>query len=267
MKKIDILNWCIGIALVLAVLFSGCSSLESMFMGSVSKEASRDAGKTVEKEAAPETESAQARTSSTGPQWNQLMITQAQMAFNYAFSAGGMWAGQANYNPGEFTKFEWMMKGNDSIIIERAYLMELDDGKQWWRVSWDDSEGLWIWEALIDPESSEMLRMRARDPDGNEGEVPVSGQAVYMPATELTRESVKGASVGQEKVDVPAGRFQADHVVFMAGGGGGQVEFWLAPQIPGGVVKYLISQSGEGILWNSDLIEYGKKATTILSSF
>ena len=157
--------------------------------------------------------------------------------------------------------------GDDPIVIERAYLKELDDGKQWWRVSWEDSEGLWIWEALIDPQSSQMLRMRARDTDGNEGEVPVSGQTVYMPAAELTKESVQGATVGKEKVDVPAGRFQADHVVFMAATGEGQVEFWLAPEIPGGVVKYLISSKGEGTLWNSELTEFGKKATTILNSF
>jgi hypothetical protein len=53
----------------------------------------------------------------------------------------------------------------------------------------------------------------------------------------------------------------------MAATGEGQVEFWLAPQVPGGVVKYLISAKGEGAFWNSDLIEFGKKATTILNSF
>ena len=59
------------------------------------------------------------------------------------------------------------------------------------------------------------------------GEVPVSGEAVYMPAAELTRESVQGATVDKGKVDVPAGRFQADHAVHMAGSDGGQIEIWL----------------------------------------
>ena len=236
----------------------------------VSKEVSKDAEQEAEKEATQEVEPAQPKTPSSGPQWNQYMIMQAQMAFNYAFSAGGLWAGQQSYKPGEYTKFEWAMEGDDSIVMERAYLKELDDGKQWWRVSWEDSEGLWIWEALIDPQaadtgSSQMLRMRARDPDGNEGEVPVSGQTVYMSPVELTKESIQGATVGKEKVSVPAGTFQADHVVFMAATGGGKVEFWLAPQVPGGVVKYLISENGDA--WTSDLIEYGKKATTMLNSF
>jgi hypothetical protein len=271
MKKIKTLDWILGIVLVLVVLLSGCSMLGDAVMGGVSSGVSKGVSKgveqEVEKEVASETPPAQAKAPAMGPQWNQLMITQAQMAFNYAFSAGGLWAGQVGYKPGEFTKFKWTMEGDDPIVIERAYLKELDDGKQWWRVSWEDSEGLWIWEALIDPQSSQMLRMRARDTDGNEGEVPVSGQTVYMPAAELTKESVQGATVGKEKVDVPAGRFEADHVVFMAATGEGQVEFWLAPQVPGGVVKYLISRKGEGTLWNSELTEFGKKATTILNSF
>jgi hypothetical protein len=202
-----------------------------------------------------------------GPQWNQYMIVQAQMAFNYAFSAGGLWAGQKGYKPGEYTKFEWTMEGEDSIVLERAYLKEQDDSRQWWRVSWADAQGTWIWEALIDPASGTMVRMRARDADGNEGEVPVSGEAVYMPPAELTQESVQGATVGKEKVTVPAGTFQTDHVVFMAPTGEGQSEFWLAPQVPGGVVKYLISRKGEGTVWTSELVEYGKQADTVLSSY
>jgi hypothetical protein len=264
-EKITTLDWSIGIAMVLMVLLSGCSMLGDAVMGGVSKGVSKGVEQEVEKEV--ETDTGQSKAPAMGPQWNQLMITQAQMAFNYAFSAGGLWAGQQAYKPGEYTKFEWTMEGDDPIVIERAYLKELDDGKQWWRVSWEDSEGLWIWEALIDPQTSQMLRMRARDTDGNEGEVPVTGQTVYMPAAELTKESVQGATVGKEKVDVPAGTFQADHVVFMAATGEGQVEFWLAPQIPGGVVKYMISRKGEGTVWNSDLMEFGKKATTILNSF
>jgi hypothetical protein len=274
MNKQKSIGWILASILALAVLLSGCSMLGDAVMGGITsgvrKGVSKGVEQEVEKEVAQEAEPAQAKRPSTGPQWNQLMIMQSQMAFSYAFSAGGLWAGQKGYKPGEYTKFQWTMEGEDSITMERAYLKELDDGKQWWRVSWEDSEGLWIWEVLIDADESgtgQMLRMRARDTDGNEGEVPVSGQSVYMPPAELTEESVQGATVGKEKVTVPAGTFQTDHVVFMAATGEGQAEFWLAPQVPGGVVKYLISQKGEGTVWNSDLVEYGKKATTILNSY
>jgi len=258
------------ICLAMAVAFSGCM-LGDAVMGGISsgvrKGVSSGVEQKVEQEVAPQTQPSQAKAPPMGPQWNQFMVMQAQMAFNYAFSAGGLWAGQQGYKPGEYTIFRWTMEGNDPIDMERAYLKELDDGKQWWRVSWEDSEGSWIWEALIDADTGEMVRMRARDADGNEGEVPVSGQTVYMAPAELTQESVQGATVGKEKVTVPAGTFQTDHVVYMAATGEGQAEFWLAPQIPGGVVKYLISQKGEGNVWTSDLIEYGKKADTVLNSY
>lgn len=262
-----------GIMLILAVLLSGCSTFENLFNDSLQKEASGEADNAAGRNASGSDDAETAVNQSaaagaaSGPQWNQLMISQAQMAFNYAFSAGGMWAGQAGYKPGEFTEFEWVMEGERAIIIERAYLKEASPIQQWWRVSWEDEDGSWIWEALIDIESSQMLRMRARDPDGNQGEVPVSGQTVYMPASELTPESVQGATVDKGKVDVPAGRFQADHVVYLVPGGGGQVEFWLAPQIPGGVVKYSIIEQSGNLLWTSDLSDYGKHATTILGSF
>ena len=257
------------IVLFLSVLLSGCVSFDDMLFdefGNGGNDTSSSSGNT-EAASAQDTESSGSGAPSSGPQWNQMMITQAQMAYGFAFSAGGMWAGQTGYKPGEFTKFRWTMEGEDSVELERAYLKELDNGNQWWRVSWKDSEGLWVWESLIDISSSQMLRMRARDIDGNEGEVPVSGETVYMPATELTRESVQGATVDKGKVDVPAGRFQADHVVYMAGSDGTQIEFWLAPQIPGGVVKYQISQKGEGVLWTSELTDFGKKAETILNSY
>ena len=255
--------------LVLLVALSGCSMLGDAVMGGfrsgVRKGVSSGVEQKVEQEAAPQTQPSRAKAPPMGPQWNQYMVTQAQMAFNYAFSAGGLWAGQRGYEPGEFTKFRWTMEGDDPLVMERAYLKELDDGKQWWRVTWEDSEGSLVWEALIDPDTSQMVRMRARDADGNEGEVPVSGQAVYMAPAELTKESVQGATVGKEKVTVPAGTFQSDHVVYMTGDG--QAEFWLAPQIPGGVVKYLISRKGEGTVWNSDLVDYGKNADTVLNSY
>ncbi len=257
------------ITLFLSIILTGCISFEDMLFDEFQKNGndSSSTSGNAEPEAKQEVDSSRSGGPSSGPQWNQLMITQAQMAFGFAFSAGGMWAGQVGYKPGEFTKFRWTVEGEDSIELERAYLKELENGKQWWRVSWKDSEGLWVWESLIDTQNSQMLRMRARDIDGNEGEVPVSGETVYMPATELTRESVQGATVDKGKVDVPAGRFQADHVVYLAGSDGGQIEFWLAPQIPGGVVKYQISQKGEGVLWTSVLSDFGKKAETVLNSY
>jgi len=256
----------VAIIFSLSLVFTGCISFEDMLFDEFQKDTSGN-NESSREDTVQEKEKSRDNAPSSGPQWNQMMITQARMAFSYAFSAGGMWAGQKNYKPGEFTKFEWTMEGEDSITIGRAFLKEIERGKQWWRVSWEDSKGLWIWESLMDIPNSQMLRMRARDPDGNEGEVPISGESVFIPATELTRESVEGATADKGKVDVPAGRFQADHVIFMAGSGDAQIEFWLAPQIPGGVVKYLISQKGEGVFWKSELVEFGNKTETVLNVY
>ena len=268
-----------GIALMLAVLLSGCSLLGEAVMDGIAggfregvgrsdaqgKQPRSEQSGQAEKEPASETGSSE--SSAIGPQWNQLMTAQAQMAFSYAFSAGGMWAGQVGYEPGEYTKFEWSAKGDDSMVMERAYLRALDDGTQWWRVSWEGTEGLWVWETLIDPQSGQMLRMRGRDADGNVGEVPLAGQGVYAQPVPLAEGRVGSAATGKTDIDVPAGRFQTDHVAYMAGTGEVKVEFWLTPRVPGGVVRYSISTKDEGTVWDCELTDFGKGATTILESF
>ena len=200
--------------------------------------------------------------------WGQFMALQAQVIFGYTFSAGGYWMGQTAYQPGEFTKFEWKSKDNDTVEFERAFLKKPEEGKEWWRVSWVEKDGSWIYEALISTADGTLLRMRAKDADGNIGEVPVSGETViYMPPQELTKESIAGATVSRDKVTTPAGTFDADHVVYMATSGEGQVEWWITDKVPGGVVKYLGNDKKEGVVWTSTLKDKGGNATSILGSF
>lgn len=201
-------------------------------------------------------------------EWGQFMALQAQVIFAYTFSAGGYWMGQVAYQPGEMTKFEWKSKDNETVEFERAFLKKPEEGKEWWRVSWVAQDGSWIYEALISTADGTLLRLRAKDADGNSGEVPVSGDTViYMAPQELTKESIAGATVGREMVSTPAGSFDADHVVYMATGGEGQVEWWITDKVPGGVVRYLANDKKEGVLWTSTLKEKGSNATTILGSF
>jgi hypothetical protein len=202
------------------------------------------------------------------PNWGQFMALQAQVIFAYAFSAGGYWMGQVAYQPGEMTKFEWKSKDNETVELERAYLKKPEDGKEWWRASWVEQDGSWIYEALISTTDGTLLRLRAKDANGNTGEVPVSGDTViYMAPQELTEESIAGATVGREKVSTPAGSFDADHVVYMAVSGEGQVEWWITDNVPGGVVKYLGNDKEEGVVWTSTLKEMGRNATSILGSY
>jgi hypothetical protein len=202
------------------------------------------------------------------PMWGTFMALQAQIIFSYSFSAGGLWLGQADYQPGDWTKFEIVQKDDETKVeLERAYLKKDENGNQWWRVSWSDGEDAWVYEALLAPESGSLLRLRAKDVDGNIGEVPVSGEAIYIPPTEPTEESIKGATKGTDTITTPAGTYKANHVVYLATTGEGQVEWWLTKEVPGGVVKYLLSDKTEGVVWTSTLKAKGTTATTVLESF
>ncbi len=257
------------IGFVPILIVSGCASLTDVVMGGaaagVERAVSERAEQAVYKRLAPKEQ----LPPPASPGWGQFMANQAQIVFAYSFSAGGFWLGQVGYKPGEYTKFEWHPEGDSPVTIERAFLKKLDDGKEWWRVSWAEEEDTWIYEALFSPgEDGKLLRLRARDADGNEGEVPVTeGHAIYVPPAELTEESIEGATVEHEKIKTPAGTFEADHVVYLSVTGEGDVEWWITDEVPGGVVKYLISSKEEGVIWSSILKEMGKNATTILGSF
>jgi hypothetical protein len=255
---------------IVVFIITGCSSIQDAVMGGVTTGVEEAVEQRVEqavyKRLAPKEET----PSPSSPGWGQFMATQAQIIFSYSFSAGGLWLGQTGYNPGEYTKFEWKPEEDAPVVLEKAFLKRLGDGKEWWRVSWSDEDGSWIYEALFSTgEDRELLRLRARDADGNEGEVPVTeGQVVYVEPAELTEESIEGATVERAiKVTTPAGTFVTDHVVYLAVTGEGEVEFWLTDEVPGGVVKYLISDKQKEVVWLSVLIEEGSNAKTILGSF
>jgi hypothetical protein len=253
--------------LLILLLLAGCEVVSDAVLGGASRGAQQAVSKRVEqavyKRMAPRGE----LPPPGNPNWGQYMAFQAQVVFSYSFSAGGFWLGQVGYAPGDTTTFDWQATGEDSVIMEKAFLKKLPDGKEWWRVSWTQGQDNWVYEALMDTEGGQLLRLRARDADGNEGEVPVTGETIYIPPTEPTPESIAGATVGTESVKTPAGTFQADHIVYLSTGGEGQIEFWTTDKVPGGVVQYLLSDKQEGVIWSSILTEYGSNATTMLGSF
>ena len=265
MKKTMISLFMSVLAAVSLMVYSGCSSLTDALRDGAEEALTERAEDIAYSALAPKEQLPPPES----PNWGTYMANQAQVVFSYSFAAGGMWLGESDYKPGEYTKFSWNAEGSDKVILERAFLKRQDDGKEWWRVSWEEGEDSWIYEALFSTgDQKELLRLRARDAEGNEGEVPVTkGQAIYIPPAELTEESVAGATVGKEKLETPAGTFDTDHVIYMAVSGEGQVEWWLTSRVPGGVAKYLISEKSEGVIWTSTLIETGQNATTVLSSY
>lgn len=132
-----------------------------------------------------------------------------------------------------------------------------------------------ILEALYKPTSPwtrEVVRMRAKLPgnkDAQEMLVPQGmGMISYngaMFGTRPTKESVEGATIATaEKVSTKAGAFTAKHVRF--GAGGGNLDWWLTKEAPGGWVKFTgRSMSGdEKDLYTMELIAKGTGAKSEL---
>jgi hypothetical protein len=126
-------------------------------------------------------------------------------------------------------------------------------------------------EALFDRETGEFVRMRGKMPGDEEAtEMPVEeGTYGYVQPRRLTQESMEGARVGVETVQVPAGSYRADHIRY-GGTGSGTWDWWLSDQVPGGMVKYGRSfdeQDPEGpdpYNWTLELLDSGRGAQSEL---
>jgi len=257
------------LSFLLMIIFTSCSLITSSIIGGAESGLGRAISESVEqsvyKKTAPKEKLPPPKTAN----WNQYMMMQANVVFSYAFSNGGYWFGTDSYKEGEWTKYQVATDDGGKFVLEKAFLKKLPNGNEWWRVSWKDKGEEWIYEALISPDDGKLLRLRGRDADGNEGEIPVtedSQVSVYGNAQKLTKESIEGATIGKEKLKTHAGTFNCDHVEYMAMGEG-KLEFWLNDEIPGGIVKYIIKDSKGKANLTSELFDYGKGAKTILKSF
>jgi hypothetical protein len=253
---------------VLAGSLSGCFLVEEAARSTVSaagQEAGEEVGESIGQQIAS---SANLPTAGTS-QWNRFMVTQAQVIFNYAFSANGMWPAEANYEEGEWVQYQFRTDdGGDTGFqtVRRALLKTTEDGNEWWRVEARQEGESWVYEALLNPESGEVVRLRSKDPEGNVGEVPVTERTVYQSPQRLTEESIEGATVGERQLDTPAGTFTTREVQYQGGMQGGTVVWFLSEQVPGHVVQYQVDGS-QGNTWTSTLADYGSDATTTLDSY
>lgn len=187
--------------------------------------------------------------------------------FTYAFSSGGYDVAPVDYKPGQYTRWSGKGENGKAIGIERAHLFDDAQGRQWWKVKFtDDQSKTTILEGLLDPAQKKFVRMRAQFPDDKEGnELPMDDQNYYHPAQKLSKDSIEGATKGVEMITVPAGTFNARHVVF--GGAGGTNEWWLVDSVPGGTVKQLTRNPRKDTdQWAMELIAYGNDARSELGT-
>lgn len=201
--------------------------------------------------------------------WSQYMVTHARLAFTHTFAPGGIWLSQKHYRPGEWTRYEFRgLEGNDVVTVERALLKIRDDGKEWWRVEWSAQNDRWIYEGLIDPDSQELLRLKAKGPRGEANEVPVQkGTRVFQSTQKLTEESIQGAIVGTESISIDGQTYSTQHVRYGAAMTAGALEWWVNEDVPGGLVKYQIRDNNDRVIWTSELTGHGSGATPKLGMY
>ena len=164
--------------------------------------------------------------------------------FTMAFHAGSYTYALREYQPGEWTRWQMLDAELEGKVptMERAFLGELADGSEWWRVKYvnyppgEEPQDI-VLEGLFSPDGSQLLRLRGRFPGQEAQEMPVEEDAFgYLPPTELTAQSIEGATVGNPTIKVPAGIFQTRHVRY--GTPQGAIEWWFSDRVPGGMIKY-----------------------------
>lgn len=184
------------------------------------------------------------------------------------------------YQPGQWTR--WQMQGedeDDKQVVERAYLMATADGGEWWRfksISTSREGNRVVADTIVleglfkrmSEGTQQLVRMRGKMPgerEPNEMMVPQNMSTVNtwgMFGTRPTPESVEGATVGTETLRTPAGSFTAKRVRF--GTPGGRQEWWITDQVPGGWVKYRVSESDDEVNYVMELVAHGTGAKSEL---
>ena len=258
----------LAIALLLAGS-TGCSFINSL-IGGASDSAGQTVGNRVGENVANSAMGPRAPGGGAGSMGTMnpaFLNMYMSVIFTYAFSSGGYEVLPVAYKAGEYTR--WTGQGQDGkgIKLERAYLGDDAKGRQWWKVKWtSEDDKTVILEGLLDKQAQKFVRMRAKFPDDAEGkEMPVEESNYYHPAQKLSQDSIEGATKGVEKVSVPAGTFNAKHVVF--GGMDGTHEWWLDLKVPGGTVRQVMkSPRSDKDQWDMQLAAYGSDAKSELGS-
>lgn len=211
----------------------------------------------------------------------QFASLYAQIILGYAFHSEMYWIDTQDYKEGQWTKWRSVSEGEEKAsTMRKAYLKQTDEGKEWWKVKFYDasSDDVVILEGLFAQNRSQLLRLRAKFPDQDAGEIPVQKGIVYSPPSRLTEESLEGAKVGTERITVPAGTFSVKHLQYQDLATEGRIDWYISEKVPGGIVKYSVTRSDasqekqkvEGLSQGHyifELIAYGSEAKSELNSF
>ncbi len=182
------------------------------------------------------------------------------------------------YQPGQWTRWEISdaSQPDQKVVLERALISRETDKSEWWRIKTintsPESTDTITLESQFKPLDAEgmsmqVVRMRGKLPGDTEGKelmVPEHLNMLSMSAFPMkpTKESIAGATVGTETVNVGGKGYSAKHVKF--GAGTGQMEWWLADSAPGSVVKVQFSGQEADQKWIMQMVGSGTGAKSEL---
>ena len=267
-------SWSRLFGLVLVLSVSGCGSMLSGALDAAANRTGAGIGTAVGNKIGSAAGAAMA--SRMPAMWTpDLTPIYMNYLFTMAFHSGSYELAGTDYEVGEWTR--WRMvdsEAEEPVEIERALLHRTADGKEWWRAKYvsatEEGRDSITVEALLDPETGEIRRMRGTMPGEKEAkEMPVEeGTYSYARPVQLTKESMEGAIVGSESVRVPAGTYTADHLRY--GSGYGTYDWWFNEDVPGGLVKYSRTfeqaedeEAGpDPYNWTVELVRSGTNATS-----
>ena len=263
-----------GLGVLAALVLPACSTVDSV---SETVDTATDAavhGVTGKRPADPAPTSSPATHSNTGATTTGAMPPPmalrgyAMGIFQALFYQGGYHMAVANFEEGDYVRYKATGYGNKGEWFEKALLKRKDDDKEWWQITTNTGNGdKIIMEALFSApdkrQGRQILRLRAKWPDQKAQEVPItkeqSNRWVLRAPRELTEASYKGLKQGISEVTVPAGTFQADHLATSPASQSGTLNWWLANQVPGGIVKFQVK--GEDQARGLTLKDYGHNRT------
>jgi len=225
----------------------------------------------------------------------------ASMIYAQVFFAGGYMYGYDDFSEGEGVSWRITSKDEESsetILIERALLKKMDDGNEWWLLSYSDPDGeSFLSEALldsdyaiavfryIDPET-ESIREWIPEPVDRETE----SESREKEEADASMASTVGAQykgdfqdylVGRDRITVEAGTYLADHVRFedsfttTTGEEGKETtetyevtyEWWITEEVPGQIIRYDWNNITENLSLQGELISFKGGYTTQLDSY
>ncbi len=192
------------------------------------------------------------------------------------FWAGGFWLARHAYQPGEWTSWKHeVQEAGDSkgpeqpLKVEKAFLKRNDDGGEWWRLKamGEDADSTSVFEVLFAADRTRIVRLLARMGKAEVSEIKFDpGEGGFPAPRALEDQWIGEHAVGTVTVDSGTLSVSSNHVRFSSGAGSGNLDFFFADDVPGGLVKYEF-KSGQGDRYTVAMTAHGGGATTELGAY